>query len=161
MKMWTSGRLRVAAALAVIIGLPLAGSWVRHAHERRCDLDGAAIDRLFRVHIVDAQNRDMEFCCIDCARLWLSRQQAAPLRILVTDEVTGTEIDAAAAWFVRSSVVTTPHTRNRIHVFQTEANAARHAGTAHGRILADSEKPFLPAIKSSTATQAMQDSFAR
>ena len=161
MKMWTPGRLRIAAVL-LIVGLPLAGKWARRTQERRCDLDGARIDRLFRVRILDVQNREHEFCCIHCARLWLSPQPAAPWQVLVTDETTGAEIDAARAWFVRSTVVTTAHTRNRIHVFQTEADAVKHAGTAHGKILTDSERPFGTAIKNSSAAgQATHAAFER
>ncbi|HEV3446866.1 MAG TPA: hypothetical protein VG099_19665 [Gemmataceae bacterium] len=160
MKMWTPGRLRIAAVL-LIVGLPLAGKWARRTQERRCDLDGARIDRLFRVRILDAQNREHEFCGIHCARLWLSRQPAAPVRVLVTDEAGGAEIDAAGAWFVRSTVVTTAHTRNRIHVFQAEADAVKHAGTAHGKILTGSENPFATAIMSSAAGQATHPLFER
>ena len=70
-----------------------------------------------------------------------------PLQVLVTDETSGAEVDAAAAWFVRSLVTTTAHTRNRIHAFQAQADAERRAATAHGRVLVGSERPFLTALK--------------
>jgi hypothetical protein len=134
--------LLAAAGLAVIVGLPLAGKWARRRPVDACALDGAAVDPRFRVRIVGAQGHDREFCCIQCATAWLAQQPAAPRAVFVTDEVSGQEIDPASAWFVRSGVVTVPHTGNQIHVFRDRADAARHAESGHGEILTEAEKPF-------------------
>jgi hypothetical protein len=142
MTLRSSRWLLVAAGLLVIVGLPLAGKWARRRPAHPCALDGAAIDPLYRVHIVDAQGHDQEFCCIHCASAWLSQRTAAPRAVFVTDEVSGQEIDAASAWFVRSLVVTVAHTGNRIHAFRDQADAVRHADSAHGQILPEAEKPF-------------------
>ena len=140
--MRASGWWIAAAGLLVVVGLPLVGKWVRRTPQERCTLDGARIDPLYRVRVVDNQDQDHPFCCIRCATLWLSRQKVKPRSVRVTDEATGREIDAAAAWFVRSSVVTMAHTENRIHAFARHADAARHAAAALGSVLPDSERPF-------------------
>jgi len=140
--MQTSRWLLVVACLLVVIGLPLAGKWARHTSEPRCAFDGAKIDPHYRVRVVDDQERDHQFCCIHCATLWLNHQVTKPRAVFVTDEAADQEIDAASAWFVRSLVVTVPHTGNRTHAFRERADAARHAATAQGVILLDSEKPF-------------------
>jgi hypothetical protein len=137
--------LLVAAGLLVVVGLPLAGKWARRRPAHACALDGAAINPLYRVRIVDAEGREQDFCCILCATAWLRQRTAAPHAVLVTDEITGQEIDAASAWYVRSLVVTVAHTGNRIHVFRNQADAARHADSAAGQILPDAENPFGPA----------------
>jgi hypothetical protein len=123
-------------------GLPLLGHWARSTPEVTCALDGVAVDPLMRVRVVDDQGKEHLFCCIRCATLWLNGEGTRPRQIFVTDEVSGREIDAAAAWFVRSRVVTVPHTGNRLHAFATWADATRHVHTGHGVILADADCPF-------------------
>ena len=82
------------------------------------------------------------FCCPHCAAIWLGRRPAAAAAVTVTDEVSGEPVDAAAAWFVRSSVVTVPTTGNRIHAFRDRADAERHAERFLGTVLPASETPF-------------------
>ena len=82
------------------------------------------------------------FCCVRCAEIWLRGQPSPPRAVLVTDEESGEELDASAAWYVRSSVVTTPATGNRVHVFRSRADAERHADAYGGTVLARSEAPF-------------------
>jgi hypothetical protein len=141
----TSRWLIVALGLLIVVGLPLAGHWARSTSAARCALDGVAIDRLYQVRVVDADGHDHVFCCIHCATTWLGRQSESPRRVFVTDEVTGQELDAASAWFVRSLVVTSPHTGNRVHVFAHRADALRHAAAAPGTVLRGSENPFASA----------------
>ena len=143
--------LLVAAGLLVVVGLPLAGKWLRHSSAPACALDGARIDPVYRVRVVDAEGRDQVFCCIHCAALWCSQQSERPRAVFVTDEVSHQEIDAGSAWFVRSFVVTVPHTGNRIHAFRDRADAERHADAAHGLLLSDGEKPFGPGAEPAQA----------
>jgi hypothetical protein len=133
------------AGLLVVLGLPLAGKWARSTPEKCCALDGVEINRLYRVRIVDDQEREREFCCIRCASLWLRKQRSKPQSIFVTDEATGKEVNAAFAWFVWSLVVTVAHTENRIHAFRNHAEAVKHAETARGKVLVGAEKPFFGA----------------
>lgn len=128
--------------LLAIVGLPLAGHWARRGLDNRCAFDGSKIEPLYRVRIVDDEGRDQQFCCVRCAEWWLQRRSAPPRAIQVTDECSGQEIDAAAAYYVRSLVVTTPTTGNRIHVFRNPAEADKHAHDCRGRLLLEFERPF-------------------
>jgi hypothetical protein len=127
--------------LLVLAVLALAGSWARRSTEHFCAQDGVRIEPAYRVRILTDQDRDLEFCCIHCAELWL-RHEPAPRTLLVTDEISGAEIDAGAAYFVRSLVVTNPTTGNRIHAFRWLADAEEHARTSQGKVLEASERPF-------------------
>ena len=141
----TKSRLAALAALAALVLLalvPLAARWLRRESPGRCALDGAAVVPLYRVRICDSVGEYRSFCCVRCAELWLARQSAPPQTIRVTDEASGQEIDAKAAVFVRSLVVTTPTTGNRIHAFASRAAAEQHADVASGRVLGGSKRPF-------------------
>jgi hypothetical protein len=133
---------RIGLVGLVVVGLPLLGYWARQRREPGCALDGAPINPRYRVTMVDAQGRSQAFCCPRCAQLWLARQPAAPAAITVTDETTGRPLDAAAAWYVRSLVATSPATGNRIHVFASRTDAESHAAGFFGTVLTDVEKPF-------------------
>jgi hypothetical protein len=138
----TRGTLAFVAGLLLLGALPVVRHWAWRPPPGRCALDGVAIDPPYRVRVHDARGRDHEFCCVRCAELWLGRRREPPRAAFVTDEATGGEIDAAQAHFVRSSVVTTPTTGNRVHAFASPADAARHAEVARGRLLTGPERPF-------------------
>lgn len=138
------GTLAFVAGLLLLGALPVVRHWAWRPPPGRCALDGVAIEPLYRVRVQDARGRDHEFCCVRCAELWLGRGREPPRAVFVTDEASGREVDAAAAHFVRSGVVTTPTTGNRVHAFATSADAARHAEVARGRVLRESERPFTP-----------------
>ncbi len=130
--------------LVVVVGLPLAGHWARHPRAEGCALDGAAINPVYRVEVVDARGYPHAFCCPRCARIWLDSEPAPPRAITVTDEASGEPIDAAAAWFVRSAVVTVPATGNRIHAFRNREDAQMHADRFAGVVLSGPERPLAP-----------------
>jgi hypothetical protein len=131
-----------AVCLAIVVGLPLAGKWARSTPEKKCDLDGAKIDPVYRVRVVDGDGAEHAFCCIQCASHWLGHQRETPRWVVVTDEVSGKDVDAASAWYVRSLVVTVAHTGNRVHAFANHADAAKHMETGRGTVLEGPEKPF-------------------
>jgi hypothetical protein len=135
--------LLVIFALFVVVGSPFLGNWARRTSEHHCALDDATIQPAYRVRVVDHLEQSHEFCCLRCAELWLKHQSAKPMMIQVTDESSGDEIDASTAFFVRSLVVTTPTTGNRIHVFATRARAEKHAAQFGGRLLQDGERPLV------------------
>ena len=130
------------AGLVILIGLPIVARVTRGGRENCCAFDGGRIETLFRVLAVDAVGQSHEFCCIRCAQLWWDRQRERPQAIYVTDEEGGQQVDATSAYFVRSSVVTTPTTGNRIHCFRQKSSAEKHAQSAKGTVLDGSEKPF-------------------
>jgi NosL protein len=132
----------VAVVVVVVVVLPLVGKWLRSGATPRCALDGVPIEPLYRVRVVDGQGAEHLFCCIDCARHWLEQEPPGRRTVFVTDETSGEEIDADSAWFVRSRVVTTPATGNRVHAFRTRADATRHAEAARGKLLRGDDRPF-------------------
>jgi hypothetical protein len=138
----TGSRLLLLAGLVLIVGLPLAGRWARRQAEPRCALDGLVIEPLYRVRVVDRAGGSHVFCCIRCAGRWLARQAERPAAVYVTDEASREEIDAAAAHFVQSTVVTNPVTGSRTHVFRNLTDAEEHARLYAGWLLTGAERPF-------------------
>lgn len=70
---------------------------------------------------------------MDCVKRWLERSGERPARILLTDESTGREIDAAEAHLVESRVPAFAPAGCYIHVFASREEAERHAGAFGGR----------------------------
>jgi hypothetical protein len=135
---WKLGLL----GLLVLAGLPVVGAWCRRSSTGRCALDGSRIEPLYRVCLVDERDQRHPFCCLRCAELWLEHQAEKPRAIRVTDEVSGQEIDAEGAYYVRSPVITNAATGNRIHVFRDRAAAEKHVSFFGGRVLREEERPF-------------------
>jgi hypothetical protein len=144
MKVPTSRSLLLVAGLLVVVGLPLAGTWARRRPGDRCEFDGLPVEPRYRVRVADRAGGSHTFCCVRCAGLWLQRQGESPAAVRVTDEASGAEIDAAKAFFVRSTVVTDAITGNRVHVFGGRADAEEHARAYAGRALTGGERPFAP-----------------
>jgi hypothetical protein len=130
------------AGLLVVVGLPLAGKWARRGAGPRCELDGLTIEPLYRVRVVDRAGGSHPFCCARCAARWLARQGDRPQAVYVTDEAGGAEVDSRSAFFVRSTVVTNPLTRNRVHAFRDRADAEAHVRAYGGEALTGVERPF-------------------
>lgn len=137
---WPAG----LAGLVVVTALAVAAHWARRQAQPGCDLDGGRIVPDYRVEIIDAGGRRHTFCCLRCAAIWLKHEPAGSRSITVVDEASGQSLDAGSAWYVRSSVVTTPATGNRVHVFLSRADAERHADKFRGTVLLASENPFRP-----------------
>jgi hypothetical protein len=131
--------------LAVVVGIPLAGRLARRDDGPRCDFDGQPVDAVYRVRVVGPDGREYSFCCVHCAQLWLARRDDPPAAVYVTDEATGEPVEARAAAFVRSTVVTNPVTGNRVHAFRDRAAAEEHARAFGGWVLTGDERPFPPA----------------
>src|SRR5262245_25314533 len=137
-----STRWLLAVALAVVVGLPLVGRWLRPRDTVRCALDGLKVEPLYQVNVVDHAGTSRAFCCVRCAERWLALRDGKPAAVYVTDEGSGQGIDASDAWFVWSTVPTNPITRNRVHVFRDRADAEEHARAFHGTLLSKDERPF-------------------
>ena len=130
------------ASILLVVGLPVIGSWVRRTGAPRCALDGLAVVPGTAVRVTDHGGRSQTFCCIRCAERWLARTGDAFETVGVTDEVSGVEIDARAAVFVRSPVVTNRVTGNRVHTFRVADDAIAHTRQYGGRVLDPGERPF-------------------
>jgi len=134
--------LLLLGCLVVVVGLPLAGKWLRRQREPRCTLDGLPIEPLYEVRVVDSAGTVHRFCCVRCAASWLARRGERPSAIWVTDEGSGEEIDSQSAHFVQSPVVTNPITRNRVHVFRDRPDAEEHVRAFGGQLLTGAERPL-------------------
>jgi hypothetical protein len=143
--------LLLLAGLLLVIGLPLTGKWSRRSQPPHCELDGLKIEPRYRVRVVEPAGGSHLFCCVRCAGRWLARQEGKAAAVYVTDESHGEEVDATAAWFVRSTVVTNPITGNRVHAFREQSDAEAHIREFRGRVLTDEERPLQ--IGTSSATE--------
>lgn len=136
--------LMLFVSLSFIVGLPVLGWWARRDMAPHCALDGLRVSPLYRVRVVDAVGATHEFCCVRCAATWLARQPStpSPRHTFVTDEATGTEIDAEAAYFAASPVTTNAVTGNRVHAFAARSAAEEHVRAFGGAILSGTDKPL-------------------
>ena len=127
---------------ALIIATSLSSLMVifqHHSSPLRCSLDGILIEPLYEVTIIRKDNTPYNFSCILSARIWLIENSGRLSSIWVTDEATGKKIRAELAYYVESDVITTPHTRNRVHVFAQETAANSHAQQYAGKFV---KNPF-------------------
>ena len=145
---WIGGALTMAAAAV----LPLVGHWMRRSSGDRCRVDGQPIRRAFAVTLIDSNGESHAFCGLQCAEIWLEKTKVTPRVLTVTDESSGKPIDASAANYARSPVVSNDITRDRRHVFADRDQAARHVDQFGGKILDPSQRPFRRYTRSKTHT---------
>lgn len=127
--------------LAAAAALPVAASALRGEGPPRCARDGVALGSVFRARIVAGEGAGVSFCSVRCVSDWLRRTDPSTT-VEVTDESRGTAVDAASAWFVRSRVVTSRATGERIHAFARREDAEAHAAAHGGVLLEGDEHPF-------------------
>jgi hypothetical protein len=132
--------IMVFVGLALAIGLPLAGRWLRQGGPPRCAYDGQRVEPLYRVRVVYRGGQRDEFCCLQCATRWPYREYMA--QVFVVDEVSGEEIDSRSAYFVESAIVTNRVTGNHVHSFRDRAAAEEHAKSYGGLLLQGAERPL-------------------
>lgn len=133
--------LATLSGLLLAAILPAIGPQLR-SRQIRCAFDGQQIVELYQVIVIEETDAARQFCCVFCAEHWLQESPHTPKQVLVTDEATGTRIDAANAFFVRSSITSNAPTRDRRHVFRRRDIADSHAESFHGRVLAGKDRPF-------------------
>jgi len=124
---------------ALLIFAVVSREQVRGARADRCSLDGAAIEPIHRVDLMEDDAARASFCSIACALAWPTLPPHAWWRL--RDEVTGRAIDAKSATFVASRVESVPARHERIHVFEDPTQAMSHCVQFGGARIAD---PFLP-----------------
>jgi len=134
--MRTPRSLLGAIALLGIAALPLMAERLRPRVER-CSMDGVAVVPSFRVRA-----GEHVFCGVTCAEAWLARSGVAPDGIRVTDCVTGREIAAPEAWFVRTLGNRSDGAPDAIRVFAGRKEAEGHVEAYGGTILVGALRPF-------------------
>lgn len=90
----------------------------------RCRLDGAQIEPLRIVELMDHGAVLASFCSYGCARAWPDVPAGASWR--VRDEVSGAPVDAEVVLFVESRVPSVAARRERIHAFREATEAMNH-----------------------------------
>lgn len=140
--MTRNGWALYAAGIGFMSALPIVSAALQGGGHERCDLDGVALPDLFRVRIEDAEGASRRFCSVLCAESWLAATAMLPRRVFVVDESTGNEIATANAWFVRSTVIVSPATGERLHAFARKEDAEAHVATYGGFVLHGAERPL-------------------
>jgi endogenous inhibitor of DNA gyrase (YacG/DUF329 family) len=135
---WLGGLLLVG----ILASLAVLGPWRRKVSQPVCAADGGRIETAYRVRIVDELGSAHQFCSIRCGEMWLQAWAGRPQAIWVADEITGAELDARTAYFVRSLIVTSRSAGNRLHAFRLAEDAEEHARTCSGQVLRDGDRPF-------------------
>lgn len=135
-------RIWLLIALAVAVSLPVGGRWLRGQRGDCCRLDGMPLVPAYRVRVLDDHEQSHSFCSVRCAEIWLHGKDMPGAKVYVTDEISGEEILADAAHFVRSLVWTTRVSDNRVHAFRDRGDAEAHASHCRGTILDDAQRPF-------------------
>jgi hypothetical protein len=90
----------------------------------RCRLDGAQIEPLRIVELMDHGAVLASFCSYGCARAWPDVPAGASWR--VRDEVSGAPVDAEVVLFVQSRVPSVAARGERIHAFREATEAMNH-----------------------------------
>lgn len=148
----TAHLLLAVAAAAVVAAVPFVlgtgatdvpGHRAADAAAERCARDGVPLEGALRLRVETTDGRGVPFCSVRCAQAWIDAQpERTVARVLVRDEPSGTEIDASHAVFVRSTVVASRATGERIHAFASEKDAEAHAAAFGGRLLDGEDRPF-------------------
>jgi hypothetical protein len=112
---------------------------VRGASGDRCSFDGATIEPIHRVDLMQDGTTCASFCSIACARAWPAPPPRSSWQL--RDEVSGRPVDASRACFVESRIVTVAARHERIHVFLDPSDAMNHCVQFGGARIQD---PLIP-----------------
>jgi hypothetical protein len=130
-----------ALLLLAVAALPIAAARLRPQVER-CAMDGVEVMPAFRVRVEEADGGVRAFCGVRCAHSWIGHRGVPPRAVLVTDGPSGREIDARAAWFVRTLANRSGGAPDGIRVFAAREDAIRHAEAHGGVVLSGPDRPF-------------------
>ncbi len=129
-------RLLFTATLIIAAIISVMAAYPGNIHASlRCSLDGSRIQPLYEVIIILRDKSIHRFSSIISARIWFRENNEQISNILVTDEATGEKIETGQAFYVESEIITTPHTRNNIHVFGEREAAELHALKFGGKLV--------------------------
>lgn len=108
-------------------------SYQKYYRSSRCAYDGSIIQPIYEVKIYLKNGaEEKKFCSIYCAANWFNPNIDKVERVIVKDEIRGTEISSEMAYFVESELVTNESNGNRIHVFQRRTDAIEHMKRFNG-----------------------------
>ncbi len=133
---------------ATLIIIAIGGTtYQKYYLSSRCAYDGSIIQPIYEVKIYlkarpeqsERDGTEKKFCSIFCAVNWFNPNVENVEKVIVKDEIRGTEISSEVAYFVESELVTNKANGNRIHVFQQRPDAIEHMKRFNGDYV---ENPF-------------------
>lgn len=136
---------RIAAAFVVLaLALPALAAALRPSREAACARDGVPVDGLFAVRIEREPAAAETFCSVRCADAWLRAAPGAavPPVVSVRDEASRAWVPLGAAFLVRSTIVASKATGERIHAFDSLEAAEAHVKAYGGVLLTGADRPF-------------------
>ena len=137
--MATNKKWRALVIFLSVMFLALGCQRERKSAESRCDYDGVNIEPTYAVYFTLQDGSEKTFCSIACASLSFPQLKGRIKEVMVVDEHSGAKIIAAEAFYVESEVVTVPHVKNRVHVFENREDAIEHLDKFKGGWV---ENPF-------------------
>jgi hypothetical protein len=125
-----------------IVWLTLWGSTGRPGKEsrqqtKRCQFDGTILRDLYRVEIVQNDQKKQTFCSLYCVIQWQALNKNRAGQIRVVDETSGRLFDSNQAFYVESHVISVPEVKNNVHVFAQKKDALAHCRLYEGRLIAN------------------------
>ncbi|HHT9126911.1 MAG TPA: hypothetical protein ACFYD6_14005 [Candidatus Brocadiia bacterium] len=114
-------------------------TYQKYYRTSRCAYDGSIVPPIYEVKIYLKDGTEKKFCSIYCAVSWFNPNIEKVEKVIVRDEIRGTEISSEVAYFVESELVTNEANDNRIHVFQQRPDAMEHMKRFNGDYV---ENPF-------------------
>lgn len=131
------------ALLCGLFFVVLAGlAWISSQSDQTtesCLVDGTSLLPISRVSIQSASGETSLFCSICCARTWLDAHtkivaelNAGKGSITLVDEISGIEIDATLAYFVKSNEYSRKENKCQIHVFSDKQAASKYLRKTDG-----------------------------
>lgn len=124
----------------VLILIALSGTlYQKYYTSSRCAYDGCMIQPIYEVKIFLKDGSVKKFCTVFCAANWFKPNADNVEKVILKDEIRGTEISSEIAYLVESELVTNKSNGNRIHVFQRRIDAIEHMKRFNGDY---EENPF-------------------
>lgn len=107
-----------------------------------CRVDGTGIVPITRVVLIDEKGEESLFCSLCCAKTWLTGHEelipqlaAGKASLTVVDEISGQEIDASLAYWIKSKEYSRQENRCQNHVFSDKQAASKHLRQHQGEEL--------------------------
>ncbi len=105
-----------------------------------CRVDGTEIVPITRVALVDATGEEFLFCSLCCAKTWLEghgehvkQLESETATLTVVDEISGKEVDASLAYWVKSEEYSRQENKCQSHVFSDKQAASKYLRQHQGK----------------------------
>lgn len=124
--------LPVILFFLTLVGLAWFSGQSRQSGES-CIVDGTGLIPISRVTLTNEQGEISLFCSLCCAKTWIEEHeelipqlQSGKASITVVDEISGQEIDASMAYWVKSNEYSRRENKCQSHVFSDKQAASKY-----------------------------------